>query len=66
MYPKKAKKQHIEGTVLLHAIITKDGAIGKLEYVSGPPELMNSAIDAVNKWRFNPTMVIGEPVEVDT
>jgi TonB family protein len=66
VYPKKAKKQHIEGTVLLHATITKDGAIGKLEYVSGPPELMNSAMDAVKKWRYKPTMVNGEPVEVDT
>ena len=66
VYPKKAKKQHIEGTVLLRATITKDGTIGKLEYVSGPPELMNSAMDAVKKWRYKPTMVNGEPVEVDT
>jgi TonB family protein len=66
VYPTKAKKQHIAGTVLLHAIITKDGTIRALEYVSGPPELKDSAIDAVKKWRYKPKMVNGEPVELDT
>ncbi len=66
VYPPIAKTAHISGTVILHAIISKEGAIEKLEYVSGPPLLMKNAMDAVNQWRYRPTMLNGEPVEVDT
>lgn len=65
VYPKKAKKQHIQGTVLLHAIITKAGTIRTLEYANRPPELSDSAMDEVKKWRYKPTMINGKPVEVD-
>ena len=66
VYPKDAKKQHITGTVLLHAIIAQDGTMKNVEYVSGPPELTDSAIEAVKKWRYKPTLLRGEPIEVDT
>ena len=66
VYPPIAKTAHISGTVVLHAIISKEGAIEKLEYVSGPPLLMKNAMDAVSQWRYRPTMLNGEPVEVDT
>jgi protein TonB len=46
-YPKIAQVAHISGTVVLHAVIAKDGAIEQLEYVSGPPMLAKSAMDAV-------------------
>jgi protein TonB len=66
IYPPIAKTAHIQGTVVLHAIISKDGSIEQLEYVSGPPLLMKNAMDAVRQWRYRPTMLNGEPVEVDT
>jgi protein TonB len=66
IYPPIAKTAHISGTVVLHAIIGKDGAVKDLEYVSGPPLLMKSALDAIKQWRYKPTMLNGEPVEVDT
>src|SRR5271170_6068247 len=66
VYPPIAKTAHISGTVVLHAIISKDGTIEQLEYVSGPPLLMKSAMDAVHQWRYKPTQLNGEPVEVDT
>ena len=66
LYPPIAKTAHISGTVILHAIISKDGTIEQLEYVSGPPLLMKNAMDAVRQWRYRPTMLNGEPVEVDT
>jgi protein TonB len=66
IYPPIAKTAHISGTVVLHAIISKDGTIEQLEYVSGPPLLMKNAMDAVHQWRYRPTMLNGEPVEVDT
>ena len=66
VYPKDAKKHHITGTVLLHATIGHDGTVENLEYVSGPPELTASALEAVKQWRYKPTLLNGEPVQVDT
>ena len=66
LYPQIARTAHISGTVVLHAIIAKDGTIQELQYVSGPPLLMRAAMDAVREWRYKPTLLNGEPVEVDT
>jgi protein TonB len=65
-YPNIAKTAHVAGTVTLHAIISRDGSIEKLEYVSGPALLMASAMTAVREWKYKPTMLNGQPVEVDT
>jgi periplasmic protein TonB len=65
-YPSIAKTAHVSGTVVLHAIISKDGSIESLQYVSGPALLMTSAMSAVKEWRYKPTMLNGTPVEVDT
>jgi len=66
LYPPIAKTAHISGTVVLHAVIAKDGTIEELTYVSGPQLLMKNAMDAVKQWRYRPTLLNGEPVEVDT
>jgi protein TonB len=66
VYPQIAKTAHVQGTVILHAIIAKDGSVQELQYVSGPPLLMKSAMDAVRQWRYQPTLLNQEPVEVDT
>jgi protein TonB len=65
-YPEEARMQHISGTVRLHAIIGKDGSVKQLELISGPEVLVQSAKAAVSQWRYRPTMLNGEPVEVDT
>jgi protein TonB len=66
VYPQIAKTAHVSGTVILHAIIAKDGTIQELQYISGPALLMRAAMDAVHEWRYKPTQLNGEPVEVDT
>jgi protein TonB len=66
VYPAIAKTAHVAGTIVLHAIIAKDGTVQALEYVSGPPLLMKAAMDAVRDWRYTPTQLNGDPVEVDT
>jgi protein TonB len=66
VYPAIAKTAHVSGTVRLHAVIAKDGSIQELQYVSGPALLMRAAMDAVHDWKYRPTMLNGEPVEVDT
>ncbi len=65
-YPDEAKSEHIQGTVILHAIIRKDGSVRNLELIQGNCFLVESAMDAVRKWRYGPTLLEGSPVEVDT
>jgi protein TonB len=66
IYPPLARQTRISGTVRLHAIISKDGSIQQLEVMSGHPLLQQAALDAVRQWRYQPTLLNGEPVEVDT
>ncbi len=66
VYPPLARQTRISGTVRLHAIISKDGTIQQLEVISGHPLLQQAALDAVRQWRYQPTLLNGEPVEVDT
>ncbi len=66
VYPELARQTRIQGTVRLHAIISKDGAVQQLEVLSGHPLLVQSAMDAVRQWRYRPTLLNGDPVEVDT
>ncbi len=65
-YPPLALGTRQSGTVVLHAIISRDGHITALEVVSGSPFFVQAALDAVRQWRYRPTMLNGEPVEVDT
>lgn len=65
-YPPLARQARIQGTVVLHAIIGKDGRVSQLEVISGHPLLVQSAIEAVKQWQYKPTQLNGEPVEVDT
>src|SRR5215468_1918491 len=66
IYPPLARQTRISGTVKLHAIIGKDGSVQQLQVVSGHPLLVQAALDAVKQWRYQPTLLNGEPVEVDT
>lgn len=66
VYPPLAKQARIQGTVKLNAIISKEGAIEQLTVVSGHPLLIPSALEAVKQWRYKPTLLNGEPVEVIT
>jgi len=66
VYPALARQPPMSGTVRLHAIIAKDGTVQQLEVLSGHPLLVQSALDAVRQWRYQPTLLNGEPVEVDT
>ncbi len=66
VYSTEARMQHISGTVRMHAIIAKDGSIKNLEVISGHPTLVDAALEAVRQWRYQPTMIEGQPVEIDT
>jgi periplasmic protein TonB len=66
MYPPLARQTRISGTVKLHAVIGKDGTVQSLTVESGHPLLVQAALDAVRQWRYQPTLLNGEPVDVDT
>jgi protein TonB len=65
-YPALARQARIQGTVVLRAVIGKDGSIENLTLVSGHPMLAPAAIEAVKQWKYRPYLLNGEPVEVDT
>ena len=66
IYPPLARQAHIQGIVRLEAIIAKDGTIQRLRAATGHPMLVQAALDAVRRWRYQPTYLNGQPVEVAT
>jgi protein TonB len=65
-YPPLAKQARISGTVVMNAIIGRDGSVQDLKLVSGNPLLVESAMQAVRQWVYKPTFLNGKPVEVGT
>ncbi len=65
-FPPLAKMARIQGTVRLEAIISRDGTIEDLKVLSGHPLLVKAAMQAVARWRYQPTLLNGDPVEVAT
>jgi TonB family protein len=66
VYPPEAKKARIQGTVVLDAVIGKDGNVENLRVVSGPNLLQQSALAAVRVWTYKPFLLNGDPIEVKT
>jgi len=66
VYPPLAKMARQQGTVKFEAMISKEGTIEDLKLISGPPLLVQAAMDAVKQWRYKPTILNGEPTEVQT
>ena len=65
VYPTQAVQMHLGGTVVLLATIGKDGSIRNIKTVSGSPTLARAASDAVRQWKYRPSTLNGEPVEVE-
>jgi periplasmic protein TonB len=66
VYPTLPRQTHREGKVELHAIIATDGTIQSLQVIRGDVMFVKSALDAVSQWRYRPTILNGQAVEVDT
>ena len=66
IYPSQALQMRIEGTVLLQANIGKDGKISNVKVLKGDNVLAKAAVDAVKQWTYNPYLLNGEPVEIQT
>lgn len=65
-YPLQAVHERVQGTVVLQALITKDGSVQNLQVLRGHPLLNPAAIEAVKRWRYKPYQLNGEPVEAVT
>jgi protein TonB len=65
-YPEQARKQQIQGTVLLDVQAGRDGSVQEVKLLSGEPLLADAAIAAVKQWRFRPRTINGLPVEMQT
>jgi protein TonB len=65
-YPPLARTARIEGSVVLQAVIGKDGRIEGVKVLSGHPLLVKAAVEAVRQWRYRPYYSNGEAVEVET
>ena len=66
VYPPLARQARIQGTIILKVLISKSGDVANLQLVSGHPMLAPAAIEAVKQWKYDPYLLNGEPVEVDT
>jgi len=63
-YPPLARRARVSGTVRLLGVVAKDGTVQRLELMSGHPLLSQAALDAVRQWVYKPTLLNGQPVEV--
>jgi protein TonB len=65
-YPASARQAHLEGKVVLEAMVMEDGSVGEVKVVNGAPLLAQSAVEAVKKWRYQPFQLDGKPVRNQT
>jgi periplasmic protein TonB len=63
-YPPEARRARIEGVVILEATVTEQGTVEKIKVISGHPMLTAAAADAVQSWKYEPTILNGDPVAV--
>jgi TonB family protein len=65
-YPEFARQAALQGTVVLDAVVSKQGAVTQMRFVSGPDALSQAAMDAVRWWRYEPYLVDGQAATVET
>lgn len=65
-YPELARQAGVQGTVVLDIVVSADGTVTQVKFVSGPQALSQAAKDAVRWWRYEPYSVNAQPVAVGT
>jgi TonB family protein len=65
-YPELARQAGVQGTVVLDTVVSVEGTVTQVKFVSGPKALSQAAMDAVRWWRFEPFFVNGQPAIVET
>jgi protein TonB len=62
VYPSLARAQHIQGQVLVDALIDTNGRVSAMRVVSGPVLLHQAAMDALRQWKYQAATLDGKPV----
>lgn len=65
-YPEPARQARIQGIVTLAVVVGKDGHVQSMRVISGQPILAAAALEAVKHWVFQPAIVNGAPIEVES
>jgi periplasmic protein TonB len=65
VYPPLARQAHIQGDVVIDSVIDTQGRVTQMKVVSGSPLLVEAAMQALEQWRYQPTLLNGQPVAVD-
>lgn len=65
-YPVEAKKEKIQGRVELDVLLNTEGKVSKVSVRTGPSQLVESAVEAVKQWEYEPVHLNGKPVDVQT
>ncbi len=65
-YPDRARKDRVQGTVVLEGTVDAEGQVKGIEVVRSVPELDQAAIDAVQTWKYEPATVDGVPTPMVT
>jgi TonB family protein len=64
IYPTEARRQKVEGAVMLDILVGEDGNVHEVHVTSGPPLLAKAATEAVKRWRYQPFQLNGRPVSI--
>jgi protein TonB len=65
-YPEEARKKHIQGSVVMKAIINHQGDVQDITVVSGDSLFVPAAVAAAKQWKYKPYLIQGQPVEIET
>jgi len=63
-YPPLARQARVQGQVQIDAILDEQGNVVEMKVVSGPPLLYQAAVDALRKWKYEPTYLNEQPIAV--
>jgi len=65
IYPQLAREAHMQGDVRIDSVIDEHGNVTQMKVVSGKPLLITAALDAVDQWKYQPTLLNGTPIAVE-
>jgi protein TonB len=66
VYPDEARRNGVQGKVVMRAEINSSGDVTELAVISGDPLLVSAALEAVRQWKYKPYLLNGQPVDVET
>ncbi len=66
IYPQRARLGNVQGVVVIDAFVDETGKVTEMKIVSGPPLLIQAALDALRTWKYDPARLNGEPIPMHT